>query len=165
MDLLKVNNIFYIFLVILLASCDGNKIYDTYQPIDNNRWSIENSIDFKVNIQEVSQPLNVFLNIRNDKNYAFRNLYVISKMTFPNGLSIKDTLEYKMCDAFGNWLGNGVTDVKNNQLFFLENYLFTEKGIYQFEFTHAMRKRGDLNGLQELEGVKDVGLRIEKSQN
>lgn len=165
MDRLKVNNLFYIFLVVFLASCDGNKIFDSYQPIENNSWSLKNSINFNVDIQEVSQPLNVFLNIRNNNNYAFKNLYIISKTTFPDGVSVKDTLEYEMCDAFGNWLGDGITDVKNNKLYFLENHSFTQSGTYQFEFTHAMRKRGDLNGLQELEGIQDIGLRIEKSQN
>lgn len=164
MDLQKVNKIFCIVLIALFASCDGNKIYDTYQPIENNSWSIDQPISFNVTIKENTQPLNVFLNIRNDNNYRFRNLYIISNLKMPDGVTIKDTLEYEMCDAFGNWLGTGITDVKNNKLFYLENYTFPQKGEYQFEFTHAMRKRGNLDGIKELEGIKDIGLRIENTQ-
>ncbi|MDO6736722.1 gliding motility lipoprotein GldH [Wenyingzhuangia sp. 2_MG-2023] len=154
-----------IIAAMLIVSCDGNKIYDTYQTVENNRWAANDSIVFEVNLKEVSKPLHVFLNMRTDANFPYRNLYVISKMTLPNGVTIKDTLEYEMADAYGKWLGEGLTDVKNNKLFFLENYKFPQEGTYQFEFTQAMRKRGELQGLTELIGVRDVGLRIEKSQN
>lgn len=164
MDLQKVNKILFTILMVALVSCD-NKKYDSYQTLENANWQINKPISFEVNLEAISKPHHVFLNIRTDKNYPYRNLYVISKLTFPDGVAIQDTLEYEMADAYGNWLGDGLTDVKNNQLYFLENYTFPKQGTYQFEFTHAMRKRGELEGLQTLEGVRDVGLRIEEVQN
>ncbi|MGY6649231.1 gliding motility lipoprotein GldH [Wenyingzhuangia sp. IMCC45574] len=164
MDLQKVNKILFTILIVVLFSCDDKK-YDSYQTVENATWKINHPYSFEVDVQEISKPHNVFLNIRTDKNYGFRNLFVISELTYPDGVSVQDTLEYEMADAFGNWLGDGITDVKNNQLYYLENFTFPEKGTYKFKFIHAMRKRGALEGLYELEGIRDIGLRIEELQN
>lgn len=164
MDLQKVNKILFTILLVVLVSCDDKK-FDTYQTLENAHWQIDKPVSFEVDLEAISKPHHVFLNIRTDNKYPYRNLYVISKLTFPDGIAIQDTLEYEMADTYGNWLGDGLTDVKNNQLYFLENFTFPQKGKYTFEFAHAMRKRGDLQGLKALEGVRDVGLRIEEVQN
>lgn len=165
MGLLRVNKIVCLIFVIICVSCDANKEYDSYQSMEKGLWNLKKPVVFKVDIQDINSQQNVFLNVRTDSNYPYRNLYVVSKMTLPNGAVLKDTLEYEMADAFGNWLGDGMTDVKDNKLYYLEKYKFPKQGTYIFEFYQAMRKRGEMDGLEELEGVTDVGLRIEKIQD
>lgn len=164
MGLLKVNKILFCIVLILSFSCDRYKKYDSYQTLENKVWKAKDSVLFKVGIEDISKPHHVFLNVRTDNQYQYRNLYVISKMTLPSKIVIQDTLEYEMADAFGNWLGEGFTDVRNNKLYFLENYTFPETGTYRFEFFQAMRKRGQVEGISELLGITDVGLRIEESK-
>ncbi|MGY5355210.1 gliding motility lipoprotein GldH [Wenyingzhuangia sp. IMCC45467] len=158
------NKIIYLIFFISCISCDANKEYDSYQSMKNGLWNLEEPVIFEVDIEDTKSQQNVFLNVRTDSQYQYRNLYVISKMILPNGAILQDTLEYEMADAFGNSLGDGMTDVKENKLYYLEKYRFTKKGTYTFEFYQAMRKRGEIEGLQELKGVTDVGLRIEKIQ-
>ena len=165
MGLQRVNKIISIIFIFICISCDSNKKYDTYQSIKNSVWKLEEPVVFEVDIQDTISQQNVFLNVRTDSKYPYRNLFIISKMTLPNGAILKDTLEYEMADAFGNWLGDGITDVKDNKLYYLENYKFTKKGTYIFEFYQAIRNRGEINGLKELKGVTDVGLRIEDIQD
>ena len=59
-------------------------------------------------------------------------------------------------------LGEGFTDVKENKLWYKENFTFNESGIYKIKLQHAMRENGNVEGVDALEGVTDIGFRIEK---
>ena len=85
-------------------------------------------------------------------------------MNFPDGQIIIDTLEYNMTDVTGKFLGKGITDVKENKLFYKENITFPRKGNYTLKIRQAMRKNGNVDGIEELEGISHVGFRIEKIQ-
>ena len=137
-------------------------VYDKYKPIENHQWSSENNIEFIVNNQDTISKNNVFINIRNNKNYEFSSLFLIAKIEFPNGFQVIDTLEYEMTDAKGNWLGSGFTDLKENKLFYKEQIVFSERGNFKFNIQHATRSINDIEGKNPLNGVTDVGLRIEK---
>ncbi len=150
--------------VLLAVSCDQFKKYDHYKTLEKGSWHQDSIISFEVTLEDTLVPHHVFLNLRTDNRFPYRNMFVISTITSPEGFSFKDTLEYEMADAFGNWLGEGLTDVRNNKLFLLENYQFSTKGKYVFKVEQAMRKRGNVEGVNELLGILDVGLRIEEAQ-
>lgn len=146
----------------LLFSCNSNIVFDQYVSIENQQWHSEKGIDFKINNLDTISANNVFINIRNNKNYEFSSLYLIAKLELPNGYKVIDTLEYGMTDASGNWLGSGFTDLKENKLFYKENVVFSEIGTYKFNIQHATRGINDIQGKNPLEGITNVGLRIEK---
>lgn len=150
-----------LFVFLLIVSCDSKIIFDQYQPIKNHQWSSENKIEFIVeNIDTISKK-NVFINIRNNKDYEFSSLFLIAKIEFPKGIRVIDTLEYEMADIQGKWLGTGFTDVKENKLFYKENVVFSEKGTYKFSIQQATRGINDIEGKNPLKGITDVGLSIE----
>lgn len=151
-----------LFVAFSLLSCNSNAIFDQYIPIKNHQWHSENEIEFIVNNMDTISANNVFINIRNNKNYEFSSLFLIAKLELPNGYKVIDTLEYEMTDASGNWLGSGFTDLKENKLFYKENVVFSEVGTYKFNIRHATRGINDIQGKKPLEGIVDVGLRIEK---
>ena len=147
---------------LLLLSCDSNMVYDQYKSIENYLWLSENNIEFIVNNQDTISRNNVFINIRNNKDYEFSSLFLIAKIEFPNGFQIVDTLEYEMANANGKWLGSGFTDLKESKLFYKENVLFPEKGVFKFNIQQVTRSINDIEGKNPLKGITDVGLRIEK---
>jgi gliding motility-associated lipoprotein GldH len=94
----------------------------------------------------------------------FNNLFLIVEMEYPHGKTIKDTLEYQMAEPNGALLGEGFTDIKENKLWYKgygKPFIFEEKGDYNIKIQHAMRNNGDINGVDRLEGITDVGFRIE----
>jgi len=91
------------------------------------------------------------------------NLFLIVETNFPNGKGFKDTLEYVMAKPNGEFLGTGFSDIKENKLWYREGVVFDEDGEYQVNIQHAMRKSGSVRGLENLEGIIDVGFRIEKT--
>ena len=105
---------------------------------------------------------NLFVNLRNNNAYEFSNLFLITKLDFPDGQKIIDTLEYDMADLTGKFLGAGFSEIKENKLFYKENISFPINGDYSIGITQAMRKSNEIDGLQNLEGVTEVGFRIEK---
>tara|TARA_R110001583_G_scaffold103863_3_gene251113 strand:+ start:1314 stop:1739 length:426 start_codon:yes stop_codon:yes gene_type:complete len=139
-------------------------VYDQYNTIENHEWHSENDIRFIVSNTDTISRNNVFINIRNNKNYEFSSLFLIAKMEFPNGYQLIDTLKYEMTDPYGKWLGSGFTDVKENMLFYKENVIFSEKGDYKFSVHQATRSVNDIEGEIPLQGITDVGLRIEKNK-
>ena len=75
---------------------------------------------------------------------------------------VKDTLEYRMAKPNGEFLGTGFSDIKENKFWYKEHVVFQEAGEYQFDIQHAMRENGKVQGVENLEGITDVGLRIEE---
>lgn len=154
------------FLLLLLVivgfeSCDSDRIFDQYITFENGIWLSSDIVDFDIEITDTISHNNLFLNLRNDKNYEFSNLFLITQIHFPDGFRVVDTLEYEMTDKEGRFLGMGFSDIKENKLFFKENVRFNQLGLYKISVAQAMRKNGNIKGLDSLKGVTDLGVRIE----
>ncbi|TWO33928.1 gliding motility lipoprotein GldH [Seonamhaeicola sediminis] len=155
--------LFFLILFFVVVSCDSNRVFDTYKSIPNT-WHKDSIVSFKVTPPDSINAYNLFINLRNTSAYKYNNLHVIVEMVFPHGKTIKDTLEYRMADPNGKLLGTGYTDVKENKLWYKELVIFQEKGEYTVNIQQAMRENGKVNGVVELEGITDVGFRIEKPE-
>jgi gliding motility-associated lipoprotein GldH len=83
-------------------------------------------------------------------------------MHFPHGKIVTDTLEYKMANPDGTWLGNGISNIKDNKLWYKEQVSFKEKGIYKVSIKHAVRNNGAIEGVKNLEGITDIGFSVEE---
>lgn len=161
-------NSLFIFLssCAFFCSCDSNRIYDEYKSVPN-QWHKDSIISFNVIPPDSINHYNLFVNLRNTNAYKYSNLFLIVEMDFPNGKIVKDTLEYKMADPSGKFLGTGFTDVKENKLWYKgheEPFVFKETGEYKINIQHAMRQNGQVYGIENLEGITDIGFRIEKSK-
>ncbi|NMH89255.1 gliding motility lipoprotein GldH [Flavivirga algicola] len=156
--------LFFLMASLVCVSCDSNRVFDTYKSVPN-KWHKDSVISFKVSPPDSTNAYNLFVNLRNTNDYKYNNLFLIVEMGFPHGKTIKDTLEYRMADPSGKLLGTGLTDIKENKLWYKEEVVFKEKGDYNVNIQHAMRENGKVNGVIELEGITDIGFRIEKLRN
>ena len=144
------------------TSCDANRVFDEYKTISENSWNNKEPVHFKFEVLDTISKNNLFINLRNNNEYSFSNLYLISHLYFPNGKEIVDTLQYEMADTNGKFLGLGIFEIKENKLFYKENVQFPISGVYTVDISQAMRKNGETNGIENLQGITDVGFRIEK---
>ncbi len=147
-----------------MISCDEKRVFDQYETVSQT-WEQDEKVSFTLPQLDSIQPYNLFINIRNNNAYKYSNLFLISEIKFPNGKVVTDTLEYKMATPDGKWLGTGFSDVKENKLWYKENVNFIEEGAYKITLQHAMRKNGEVEGVSSLEGITDIGFRIEYAQN
>jgi gliding motility-associated lipoprotein GldH len=152
--------LFILLVPFVFVSCDSNSVFDKYKSVPN-QWHKDSIVSFKVNPPDSINAYNLFVTLRNTNDYKFNNLFLIVGMNFPNGKVIKDTLEYKMAKPNGELLGSGFSDVKENKLWYKEQVVFEESGEYTVNIQHAMRENGKVNGVIDLEGITDIGFRIE----
>ena len=158
------NSLPALLLVIVLWSCDSNRVYDEYKSLPGG-WDKDSVVAFDIPQLDSIPDYNLFINVRNNNDYAFSNIFLIANIQFPQGKVITDTLEYQMALPGGEWLGTGFGDVKENKLWYKEGVKFNEPGQYKISIQHAMRKSGIEEGIENLEGITQVGLRIENTQN
>lgn len=156
--------VLFLFIgVITISSCDRKRVFDDYESL--NGWHKDSLVSFEMENIDSTKVYDLFINIRNNSDYQYSNLFLITEIRFPQGKVISDTLEYEMTRPNGEWLGTGFGDVKENKLWYKENVKFEESGKYRVTIQQAMRKNGEVDGIEVLDGITDVGFRIEKSDN
>lgn len=153
----------FALLFLCLVACDANRVYDSYVTLSGDSWKKDDPVSFSFVVSDTLEQRNLFINIRNNQSYAFSNLFLITELNFPDGKKIVDTLEYEMADATGKFLGTGFTEIKENKLFYKENVVFPSAGEYKLFVAQSMRKNGEVDGVSSLEGITEVGFRIEKN--
>ena len=156
------NAIFAVF-VLLAGSCGRDTVYNQFRSIENNKWHKDSLIEFRIPSTDTIQKNNIYVTLRNNKDYEFSNLFLIVGIRFPNNYQIVDTLEYEMTTPEGHFLGTGMSDIKENKLEYKTNVTFSLVGDYDISIQQAMRKTRDIEGLEYLNGITDVGVQIEKA--
>ena len=163
METIQKNKVLIFLLVlILMISCDDISEFNQYKTLENSSWNSGDRIDFIFEVKDTISPKNLFVNIRNNNDYEFSNLYIITELKFPNNSLVIDTLQYEMTDTSGKFLGNGFSEIKENKLLYKERKVFPVSGTYILNVRQAMRKNGEVNTIENLKGVQDVGFSIEK---
>ena len=157
------NSLLFILLVLTIFSCDKNRVFDEYKTVGSS-WNRDSIVKFDLPKLVPTDRYNLFINIRNNDNYPFNNLFLLVSLENPEGLVKVDTLEYAMANPDGTLLGEGFTDTKENKLFYKENTLFDKKGLYKISIRQATRQVGKVTGVKELEGISEIGFRIEQSE-
>ncbi len=132
-----------------------------------NQWHKDSIATFNFKAPDTLKDYNLYVNLRNTNAYKFSNLFLIVDINYPNGKVIKDTLEYKMAAPNGELLGTGFSDLKENKLWFRgfdHPFKFNEEGDYTVNIQHAMRNNGVVKGVENLQGITDIGFRVEQAQ-
>ena len=153
-----------VILLLLGSSCNNALVFSEFQANPEGSWSRRDAKEFTFTQSDTISKYHLFINIRNDNRFPYSNLFLIADLRFPDGSIIRDTLEYEMALPDGEWLGKGYGSLKENKLWYKENIVFPDSGVYTLQITHAMRQNGDVEGVDLLEGVTDVGLQIESSE-
>ena len=152
-------------LAVFFVSCDKTRVFDAYKKLDGT-WKKTDTLRFTFDQNDTINPYHLFLNVRTNNEYPFSNMYVIVSLKEPGEKAITkvDTLEYLMAQPDGTLLGEGFSDVKESKLWYLENHKFKRAGKYNVEIVQAVRETGKVEGVAELKGITELGLRIEKTK-
>ena len=144
-----------LLVLLIINSCDSNRVFEEQIPLKNEVWNVNNQLKFNVTISDLLSRYNVYLNVRNGREYPFSNLFLFMNTVSPDGHVGRDTIELTLADYDGRWLGSGMGNVKFSRFLFQKDVQFKQTGTYRFELEHAMR-------IRDLRGITDIGLRIEK---
>ena len=142
-------------LAALLASCDRSVVYEVHQALPSAGWPAAEALSFEASVSDTTSLHNMYINVRNTTDYGFSNLYLFLNIEFPDGTLLRDTLECTLAEKDGKWTGKGLGKIRSNRFLFRTDVWFPVAGAYFFSIEQALRT-------DQLEGISDIGLRIER---
>ncbi|RTY95990.1 gliding motility lipoprotein GldH [Flavobacterium sp. GT3R68] len=154
------NSILFILIAGLLFSCDKKRVFDEYKSV-GDAWNKKTVVEFNLPEMDTTKKYNLFVNLRANDGYKFNNLFLIVALEQPDGLTKVDTLEYLMAEPDGTLLGDGFSDIKESKLFYKSGVQFKSSKKNKVLIKQAVRQTGKVVGVENLEGITQVGFRIE----
>jgi gliding motility-associated lipoprotein GldH len=119
----------------------------------NAVWSKEDIAVFTFTPRDTLTQYDIILSIRNTNDYAYSNLFVFSEIRFPNRQFTRDTIEFVLADAQGEWTGKRWFSSHTNTFNFKQGVRFPYEGEYTFLLEQAMRctnKDCALSGIEKI---------------
>lgn len=155
------NSVLLLLVTVLLFSCDKKRVFDEYKSL-GSAWNKDSIVTFDLPVLDSTKRYDLFINLRDNNNYKYNNIFLIVSLESANGYTKVDTLEYEMANPDGTLLGDGFTDIKESKLYYKENVRF--RGKYKVHIKQAVRETGKVPGVALLDGITEVGFRIEKKE-
>jgi gliding motility-associated lipoprotein GldH len=149
----KDKGLFFCLLTIIVSiACSTNEVYYDYRSFRNSTWTEDSICMFKVPLADTLSLYDVYVELRNNDDYPYRNLWLFITLETPDGKARQDTLNCEMADEFGKWHGKGLS-LYTLSLPYDISVQFPDSGTYTYSIRHGMREKN-------LKGISDVGLRI-----
>jgi len=155
------NSTLLLLVIVLFSSCDKKRVFDEYKSV-GNAWDKDSIVNFNLPELDSTKRYNLFVTLRANNDYKYNNLYLIVALELPNGFTKVDTLEYQMAEPDGTLLGDGFSKIKESKLYYKENVRF--RSTYKVHIKQAVREGGKVPGVKTLDGITEVGFRIEKKE-
>jgi len=143
-------------LLISLFSCINGGVFGEYKTIPRAIWHKDSVVVFQIPVIDTVQNHNLYIDVRNDINYKYSNLWLFIEIEQPGETkAVIDTFEVTLADQTGKWLGHGFGGVKTSENLFKSNVYFPVSGNYEIQIKQGMRGK-------QLEGITEIGFRVEK---
>jgi len=146
-----------------ILSCESNPIYIKYNSL-NGGWLKDSVQNFSFQNQDKLIFTNSSLMLRVNEKYRYNNIFVIITVTNSSGIISMDTIEYKVADNYGKFIGSKMINIYELSLPHKKGIQLMPKENYLINVEHAMRNASETAGVNRLEGVLDVGYKFEKEK-
>ena len=144
-----------LFAASLCMACDEQTVYHTFQSLPTEGWQRKDTLFFNVMVPDSATLYNVSVEVRNRNNYPYQNLPLLIYYDSPEALNIKkDTLELKLADSAGIWLGDGWGGLYQSTLS-AGLIRIGKAGEYRFKITHLLPD-------EVLPGINDIGIKLKR---
>lgn len=138
-----------------VTCCTEDRVYEDNYDLPSKIWPISEHVNFKFDISDKEQRYQIFLNLRHDAAYPYRNIYMQYQLS--------DSTNYVMDNALVNFqlfsakeglpLGNASSNIYSFQELLLDSVSFPHEGTYTFSIDQYMRE-------DSLKGIYSVGIKI-----
>lgn len=154
-SLLK-NSLLSLFSACLLTACNEHTVYHSYQSLLGEGWGKSDTLSFLIPITDsVPTTLRLFVEVRNGIEYPYHDLHLfISQNLQDSTVWRTDTIAFRLADSTGRWMGHGWGSIYQSETF-IKSILPSHSGNYTIKVVNGMKD-------EKLQGLRDVGIRIEK---
>jgi gliding motility-associated lipoprotein GldH len=147
--------IFLFSIVGLFAACHpSNEVYYRFESIPHAAWDKNTEYKFDVEITDTLALYDVFVEVRNNNRYNYRNLWLFVSFKTPEGNMRKDTLNCELANEYGEWYGKG-RGLHTIVFPYDQSIRYPYSGTYSYIVKQGMRS-------DRLEGISDIGIRVVK---
>ena len=142
-------------VALVFASCSQGVVFDDYENLAKGGWDKDSLAVFRADIEDSVGVYDIWVQLRNDNDYAFSNLWLFIDVISPEGVSRRDTLECILARPDGAWIGSGWGSLYSVRCPYKRSVMFSKAGSYTFRITQGMRT-------DCLAGLHDIGLLIQQ---
>lgn len=145
----------FFVVFVLLSSCNRGEVYYKFHPIKNGSWNKQTGYNFLLDSLTVlpEEKYDLFLEIVNGKQYPYRNLWLIVLQNVSDTAFVTDTVEIKLADAHGKWLGNGSAGLYQLSVPYKASIALDTARRYFVRIRHGMKD-------DPVKGIEKVGVRM-----
>ncbi|MDR0613123.1 MAG: gliding motility lipoprotein GldH [Dysgonamonadaceae bacterium] len=138
-------------------SCSHNEIFFEYQSFKKDGWNREVAAVYHIHIDNTTDLFDVSLEIRNNNDYSFRNIWLFVDFQSPGDDMRTDTIGLDLADTYGKWYGKGIS-LYSLTIPYEKAVRFPQKGVYTYSIRQGMSEN-------PLKGISEIGIRISKKMN
>ena len=142
-----------IIILLLNIACHSTAVFEQYKELPKESWNKDSIIEITANIPD-SGLYRLTLCLRHTTDYEMANLWCFISTHSQGTQLVKDTLNIKVAETDGRWLGKG-NNVKQLEQILHKNPLLLPKGEVIFKIEQGMR-------IDNMNGIKNVGIKVEK---
>ncbi|MDR0547508.1 MAG: gliding motility lipoprotein GldH [Dysgonamonadaceae bacterium] len=148
----KIQGIILTVFLLLCMACAHIDTFSEFHSFHGHEWQQSEIVRFEAPVSDASKLYNLFIEIRNNNQYPFANLWLFIDVRMPDGTVRSDTIEIPLADVYGKWLGNGIGTYSLSYLY-KEKIQYPDTGTYVYTIRQGMRS-------EVLNGISEVGLRV-----
>lgn len=139
----------------LLSACGEGEIYYRFYPINNARWERPTSVDFFLDSLAATpdKRYDISLEIVNSNHYPYQNLWLYVQQNLTDTLFVTDTIQVKLTDAYGKWLGKGSAGLYQLSVPYKTRIPIDSTRAYLIRVRHGMKDNS-------VKGIEKVGVLV-----
>lgn len=141
------------FFILSLGACQPGIVFEKYESLPEEVWHKYHAVEFLVPIPDSGQ-YRVSLCLRHTTDYEMTDLWCMVSTRSHATTQLADTVDLKITETDGHWIGTGGR-IKTLEQAINLNPVNLPKGNVIFRIEPGMP-------LEEINGVKDIGIKIEK---
>lgn len=143
--------------IFLLSSCSKAPMYSKTHEFSSGIWSSGQMPLFTFNANDTTKAYDLSFVLRINNEYDYQNIWILMHTDKPDGSTATDTVNLRLSDERGRWLGKKSGVVYSYQAVFGSMHYFKPKGTYKIRMEHAVME-------PNLHGVLDLSLLVEESK-
>lgn len=152
------NRFLIIVLAIVLNSCETTEFLKFHD--FKFGWESSEIVEFNFHGEEQDKIKNIDFVIRHNNDYPFANIFLITELVSINNETLIDTLEFKLAEPNGKWLGDTKISVVEHKLPYKTDFVLKKGETFKLKVRTSMRLNNEIKEIESLDGVLNFGLLI-----
>jgi len=155
------NNLYYTIIIglcLLLNSCKKGEVYSQYRLIPDAHWHKKAVLGFVPDSLKVTptKRYDISIEIVNNNLYRYQNIWLIVNQNIETGSMKVDTVEVKIADMYGKWIGYGTGGLHQITYLYKKGITLDPTQTYLIYLKQYMTD-------DPLKGIEKVGIKIQES--